>query len=269
MNPEFSAGGSLGAFIFDDSGSKDAEKPFDLNLGLYAKVKLGQKVAITTDNRPGHEGERATTMTYEVSGNAGVNAMVVGGDIYDGSYSGAIKINEAPGPDGKHQITSVTFTTSVGQDIGLDPKLTTGPISENKVTVGSDDKAQTTTVTTTTIAVDDSNRHIVEAWMNESYELTSQNGGTPMLLVPTNAMAPVEPVPGDAMGQLLYEQGRTTIEKHQGTDDNFQIGGSLALGLKFGADFGLTDEESTRTSSVYLADRGPDGIRRFADNDLC
>lgn len=261
---------SLGAYLF---GQKKAdgtdEKPLNLNIGGYGKVKVGDSYLTTTDNRPGHEGESSTTYTFTGDANAGVNAVIVGGDIFDGTSAGAMKISSKTGPDGQKLITSVTFTTTRGADLGVDPKLQTGPIGSEhgSGSIGSDNKAQNTVVTTTTLTVTDDNRDVVNAWLaaNQQHSVAGD------LALPTTVFEPTRPPadPDDAFGNLLYQQAVVTREQFQTTDENFNIGLSLALGLKVGFDAGLTDEVTTPTAASYLQEPGPDGVRTFVDNTMC
>ncbi len=261
---------SLGAYLFGQKkadGSDD--KPFSLNIGGYGKVKVSDSSLTTTDNRPGHEGESSTTYTFTGDANVGVNAVVVGGDVFDGTSAGAMKISSRKGPDGSTEVTSITFSTTRGGDIGWDPSVTNGPVGSGSGSgkVGSDDKAQNTTVTTTTITVTDQNRDVVTAWLAAN----SQESQGQDLALPTTVFEPTTPPedPDDLFGRLLYDEAVVTKEQFETTDDNFNIGLSLAMGMKVGFDAGLTDEETAPTSAAYLQPPGPDGVRTFVDNTMC
>lgn len=105
--------------------------------------------------------------------------------------------------------------------------------------------------------------------MANSLIVDPQTGAT-FLMVPANVMNPSEPVPGDAMQQLLYEEATNTHSEYENSSDGFSIGGEVALGLKVGAGFSTTDNESNVLNSTYLG--APDdatGIRPHLDNVLC
>ena len=112
----------------------------------------------------------------------------------------------------------------------------------------------------------DANRHIVESWLNaNSPHLTAG-----VLALPTTVFEPTTAAPSDdPFAQLLYEEAIVTRELFATTDENFNIGLSLALGFKVGFEGGLTDEESRPTAASYLDAPGPDGVRRFVDHTVC
>ena len=51
------------------------------------------------------KGNDILAATFTGDANVGVNAVVVGGDVFDGTSAGAMKISSRKGPDGSTEVT--------------------------------------------------------------------------------------------------------------------------------------------------------------------
>ena len=92
------------------------ESSVNLNAGIFVPANLSGAYTRAEDKRPGHENEFSETVTYSGSIGAGVNA-VFAGVSGNGSYEGATTYNYKPGPDGKPQLSSITFSQVTAGDL--------------------------------------------------------------------------------------------------------------------------------------------------------
>ena len=247
---------------------KTGDQSVNLNAGLYAQASLSGAYTHTKDLRPGHENEFSETVTYSGSIGGGVNAVFagVGGN---GSYEGATTYNYKPGPGGKPVLSSITFSQVTSGDVtwkgGNGPVNTAGDATGNAELSGTSDKQSH--VTETTIEVTDANRAVIEQWQRDSLITDPETGATTMLL-PPNVLNPSEPYPNDPMAQLLYEEASNTHTTYNVSGDGFSLGGEVALGLKLGGGFSITNEDQKVASSTYLASPSAPGAPRQRENNL-
>lgn len=119
---------------------------------------------------------------------------------------------------------------------------------------------------TTTIAVTDENRHVVQDWVDEVDSTASFGLPVP---VPVNAQRPDSPVPGDAFADLLYREGRTSERVYDNVSDGWSFGAEFALGIKLGASFGSEEKTATIQDASFLGAPGQDGVRSMVPESAC
>ncbi|SDN10433.1 hypothetical protein [Actinomyces ruminicola] len=249
-----SVAGKFGAGIGGD-------KQTGLDIGTYGKASVGTQYSRQNDNRPGHEGEFTETIAYSGSLEGGMSGFDGVGGV--GGYEGAVSISYKPGPDGKPMTANVTFTQT----------LSGGAVRTNKagsaVSASASGSNKQQEVTATTIAVDDSNREIVDAWLSQALYVDPQTGSA-VFLIPPNVFDPSSPEPDDAFQQLLYEEGSTTITTYDVDSEGFNVGAEVALGVKVGGGFGMSREDAVPVSSQYFASPSvPGAQRQLKENELC
>lgn len=246
----------------------DKDRSRDLNAGVYLEAKGGHTWSEKTDNRKGHEGERVTTVSYEGSYEAGANAVVVG-EAKSGGFEGAM--SRSYDKDGK--LVSITFTQADTE--GENATKTNGPMNGNEHASGSvsdSDAHKTKTVSTTTLPVTDQNRAIVEQWIRDHYDPTSdiKKGGVPKIQIPPGFANPDSPNSSDPMLQLMYEEATNTQTVYDVSSGDFSIGAQAGALGKGGLTFSNTEEGSKIVSQTYLSDAPAKGARRSQKvMDLC
>ncbi|QPL05014.1 MULTISPECIES: hypothetical protein [Actinomyces] len=249
--------------------AETGEKSVNLKAGLYAQASLSDVYTHTEDLRPDHKGEFSETVTYSGSIGGGVNAVFagVGGN---GSYKGATTYNYKPGPDGKPVLSSITFSQVTSGDLtwkgGNGPVNSAGGVTGN-IEGGTSDRRSH--VTETTIEVTDANRAVIAQWQRDSLVTDPTTGATRMLLLP-NVLDPSVPYPNNPMAQLLYEKASNTHTTYNVSGDNFSLRGEVALGLKIGGGFSITNEDQNVADSTYLkSPSSPGAPRQRVDNLVC
>ena len=173
--------------------------------------------------------------------------------------------------DGK--LVSITFTQADTE--GENATKTNGPVNGNEHASGSvsdSDAHKTKTVSTTTLPVTDQNRAIVEQWIRDHYDPTSdiKKGGVPKIQIPPGFANPDSPNSSDPMLQLMYEEATNTQTVYDVSSGDFSIGAQAGALGKGGLTFSNTEEGSKIVSQTYLSDAPAKGARRSQKvMDLC
>lgn len=247
----------------------DKDRSRNLNAGVYLEAEGGNTWSEKTDNRKGHEGERVTTVSYEGSYEAGVNAVVVEGSNKSGGFEGSM--SRSYDKDGK--LVSITFTQA---DIeGESATKTNGPINGDEYTSGSvsdSDGHKVKTVSTTTLPVTDQNRTVVEQWIQEHYDpwADASKGRVPTIQIPPGFANPDSPNSSDPMLQLMYEEATNTQTVYDISSGDFSIGAQAGVIGKGGLTYSNTKEGSKIVSQTYLSEPPAKGAKRSQKvMDLC
>ena len=129
--------------------------------------------------------------------------------------------------------------------------------------IGATEESQRTVVTTE-LDVTDANRGVVESWLAQS-----GLGSDGPVLMPSNAFEPSKPVADDPFANLLYQEGRNSVQVYDQVDDGFSFGAEFAVGLKIGASFSSSSTTSTINSAIFLGAPGADGTRGYVNDAVC
>ncbi len=249
---ELELGLEAGLGLKDPTGTVgDDGKPefFDPNVGLHLEATAG--TAVTIENNY-DTGERS--YTYELSGKGAVGGSVVVGEIEaQGSTQGAFTVTR--GKDGK--VTELVFNTvregGVSGSLGNDSFDVGG---------GAGKEESRSTVTTTRLTVDDSNRAMVDRWLGE------RNDYGVALSLPFSAMVPDRPS-DDPFLQHLYEKATTSVITYHNVRDKWEFEAAVKKGWEFG--FSVSGEEATAdaVSADFLGAPGKDGTRPLVTDETC
>ncbi len=94
-------------------------------------------------------------------------------------------------------------------------------------------------------------------------------GSDGLVLMPSNAFEPSKPVADDPFANLLYQEGRNSVQVYDQVDDGFSFGAEFAVGLKIGASFSSSSTTSTINSAIFLGAPGADGTRGYVNDAVC
>ena len=73
----------------------------------------------------------------------------------------------------------------------------------------------------------------------------------------------------DPFANLLYQEGRNSVQVYDQVDDGFSFGAEFAVGLKIGASFSSSSTTSTINSAIFLGAPGADGTRGYVNDAVC
>lgn len=249
--------GQLGArYNVPGQDGKD-DTLLDLNMGLYGEGEIGGDVVFTQNSETG---ETSKTYGFTMSGEAGVNALILDGGAA-GEVKGAYKVTE----DAKGNIISVEFMRESAGGIDLEMGVGTPGGMDNGGNVGLTGGQDERTILTTTIDVTEENRDVVESWLGASNANALGGGG---VLISPNLFDPSVPAQ-DPFSQLLYEEGLHSRQVYENVSDGWSFGLEFALGLKFGASFGNEETETTIQQAGFLGAPGTDGVRPMVPDETC
>lgn len=242
-------------------GTKNGKpKWYSPNLGIYGSGTLSGDVTMTTNH---DTNETSETFTFTASGEIGANAGAVNPGL-EGEYKDAYKVTR----NAEGEITKIEFMRETSGGSGGELDLDSGAFnaSDNGGSVSVGGKEKQVTVTTTELAVTDDNRDIVDDWVLSNVNAAAN--GEPAYY-PGNAYEPTQPIEGDPLATLLYEEALSSVRVYDNVESGWSFGAEFALGLKFGASFGSSESESTISDAYFLGAPGPDGDRGYIPDETC
>ena len=258
---EVTVDGQAGLRLGDGTTGKNGKPGMDnLNRGAYIEGKVGGTYVRTTDHKSGNQ---SSTYQFDASGGGGLN-WGFGNAGGGGEYQSAFKITR----DKNDKIVSVEFlqetSASWSAELDLDSSIVpAGQSANGSVKIGATEESQRTVVTTE-LDVTDANRGVVESWLAQS-----GLGSDGLVLMPSNAFEPSKPVADDPFANLLYQEGRNSVQVYDQVDDGFSFGAEFAVGLKIGASFSSSSTTSTINSAIFLGAPGADGTRGYVNDAVC
>lgn len=231
---------------FDDKGDPEF---FDPNVGIGLSASAGTAVIIETDYETGER-----SFTYELTGQGSAEGNLVVGSIEaQGMTQGAFTVTRDK--DGK--VTELVFNSvregGVSGSLGNDSFDVGG---------GAGREDSTSTVTTTRLTVDASNRAMVDQWLSE------RNDYGVALALPFQAMVPDRPS-DDPFLQHMYEKATTSVIQYHNVRDKWEFEAAVKKGWEFG--FSISGEEATAdaVTSDFLGAPGRDGVRPMVPDTEC
>ncbi|MGO1316927.1 MAG: hypothetical protein ACTMIR_07820 [Cellulomonadaceae bacterium] len=221
----------------------------DPNLGANLSVTAGTKVTVEKNKGTGE-----TSWTYEVSGagEAGVD-LVGGGGSVQGKAEGAFTVTR----DGEGKVTEVVFKTM--HEGGAEGYLGNDTFSTNGSASTSE---STSTVTTTRLEVDDTNRELVDEWLGARGDYGEA------LKLPFGAMVPDKPS-SDPFMQLMYEESTMSVVQYHNVRDKTEFEAAIKKGWKFGFSVSAENATATAVDADFLGAAGPDGVRVMVPDSVC
>jgi len=249
---ELEVGLEVGLGLKDPTGTFDEKgdpEYFDPNIGLTLEGSAGTAVIIESNYATGER-----SYTYELTGQGSVeaSAIVVSGAA-QGMTQGAFTVTRDK--DGK--VTELVFNSV--REGGI-----SGTVGNDSFDVGGGGtkESSNSTVTTTRLTVDASNRALVDRW------LTERNDYGVALSLPFSAMVPDRPS-DDPFLQHLYEKATTSVITYHNVRDKWEFEASVKKGWEFG--FSITGEEATAdaVSSEFLGAPGQGGVRPLIPDTTC
>lgn len=156
-------------------------------------------------------------------------------------------------PNGR--ITKVVLTSTEDVQTGLGDKAGPGLADGAKASATGTQKTSTVDVTTTSLAVDDSNRAIVEQWV-------AQHEGDPgVALGPASTFYPETAADGDPFQNALHTDAQVSRVRYENVTDKLAVGGEAALGLTVGSEVSFETGHGQAVDGSYLDAPGTDGRR--------
>lgn len=252
--------GQAGLRLSDGTDASGKPTWFNPNLGVYGSGKLTDSVTQTTNSTTG---ETSETYTFSASGEIGLNAGTLNPNL-EGKHQDAYKITR----DKNGEIVKVSFMREQsgggGVELDLDSSATGSGGNKGVVKIGSEEKQRTVTVTE--LAVDGSNRAVIDEWVAQNVAAAAQ--GLPAYF-PGNAYNPTATVEGDPFADLLHKQAKTAKLVYDDVEDSWSFGAEFALGLKLGASISGSETESKVSSAFFLGAPDPSGTRSYLPDETC
>jgi len=240
-----STGSGTGQGNGHGTGSQD--EPFDPNVGLTLSGEGSGQVVVTTN-----DADKTKAYTYVLSGGAtGEGSLVAGSASAGWKGEGSFTVKR----DENGEVVEISFKTAGGYTV--EGEL--GNDSFETVSGGADKGEGSSTVTETTLTVDDSNRAVVDQWLSQRPDA---------LNIPLSAVIPEKPS-DDPFEQLMYEQAKVSQVEYKNIQDGFAFDASIKVGLTLG--FGMSMEESTAQAvdAHFLGAPDVNGVRGWTPDALC
>lgn len=249
---ELEVGLEVGLGLKDPTGTVDDKGDpefFDPNVGFNLEASAGTAVVIENNHDTGEQ-----SYTYELTGKGSVGGSVVVGEIEaQGQTQGAFTVTR----DKNGEVTELVFNSV--REGGI-----SGGIGNDSFDVGGGGSREesNSTVTTTRLKVDDSNRAMVDEWLGQ------RNDYGVALSLPFAAMVPDRPS-DDPFLQHLYEKATTSVITYHNVRDKWEFEAAVKKGWEFG--FSISGEEATAdaVSADFLGAPGKDGVRPFLTDETC
>lgn len=235
------SGSSSGSTGSGDSGSNDDKGLPNLNL---AKAGLGlggsMKWSQITNNDTG-----ATTYTTNYEGYAKGDGTL--GPL-QGQIKGLLGSSLSISRDKNGKITNITITSTTSGSLS-------GSINGGQKNLGGQTKNGGGTgnvhVTTTSLPVSsDAQRTQLEQWLQQGAIVT------PEMITPTKA------TPNDPIQNLFYQQGQISQVDYDKVTDTEGFAAEIKLGVEFGIDVSMTDDQSTAVNANYFGAPDGSGVRQ-------
>lgn len=230
-------------------GGKGEDTFADPEAGVNLSVTAGGSVIVENDHETGQ-----TSYTYELTGKGEVGADGVIAHVSgEGTINGAFTTTY----DKDRQLVEMSFKNAY--EVGVSGELGNGTLPVS----GSGSVSETDSVaTTTTIAIDDSNRALANEW------LSFRSGATSTLSLPFSAMVPNAPS-SDPFQQMLYEQAKTSQVTYHNVKDGWEFGLAVKKGWEFGFSVSAEEATATMTDADFLGAPAADGVRPMIDDSVC
>ena len=255
-----SVSGQAGLRVQGGSDSDGKPKWFNPNLGVYGSGTLSDAVTFTTNHETG---ETSETFTFTASGEIGANVGAANAGP-SGEFKDAYKVTR----NAEGEITGIEFmretSGGTGAELALDSSTMSAAGTSGSVKVGGGEKQRT--VTTTQLPVTDENRAIVDEWV-QSNSTAAANGEAAYF--PGNAYAPTQPIEGDPLATMLYEEGLSSVRVYDNVEDGWSFGAEFALGAKVGGSISSSESESTVSDAMFLGAPNSDGERGYLPDEVC
>lgn len=188
----------------------------------------------------------STVYSTSWSGSISAGAGVVDAVNASGSWTGSTNVSIKRDANG--QVVEISFETATQG--GSDLKVGDDGLN---VTGGPD----TGVVTSTTLQVNDSNRHVVEQWMSGQVGGDNYLGLAPLGTIFWDPTSPST----DPMQNLLFNEAQVSQVTMQTTESSWSTGGEWKVwGLKLGAKYTYTDENGIVVAAEYAG--APEAGRR-------
>lgn len=249
---ELEVGLEVGLGLREPTGAVDAAGDpefLDPNVGFNLEASAGTAVVIENNHDTGEQ-----SYTYELTGKGSVGGSVVVGEVEaQGMTQGAFTVTR----DKDGNVTELVFNSV--REGGI-----SGGLGNDTFDVGGGGSREESdsTVTTTRLSVDDSNRALVDQWLSE------RNDYGVALSLPFSAMVPDRPS-DDPFLQHLYENATTSVITYHNVRDKWEFEAAVKKGWEFG--FSISGEEATADAvdAQFLGAPTRDGGRPMLSDETC